>query len=352
LAEAYLQLDLSGVTDPERVRGLLEGIDGLFGGRLPSFSPLLDPPEVLPSWSPQHYRQLDWSPFSPIDLGPTLETSARLSRKKRKKNDEFATLLRQLSSTRAESETEASLGGKDHNSEIRLVAHMQGEVLLSGNGFDIRLDGGRFSGITREGTELMPARPARSFIRTRKNTWIYNTVSSFSFESDHGTGLREELWIESKEGATISIEYSFRNDSPLLSITLEMRFPEFAAGEEVAEYSALALPMRLLRKGEAATIETSTPDGNTFSVDISEETGARIAPGEKHRISRSDGGWIVLYFGAPSTPSWGLPSFRVIRNRGGCVLEANLFGSYSAQPSHSLSKRHVCYSVHLGIEDP
>ncbi|MGA2381106.1 MAG: hypothetical protein ABSG85_17560, partial [Spirochaetia bacterium] len=153
------------------------------------------------------------------------------------------------------------------------------------------------------------------------------------------------------EGSLLSIEYSFRDDSPLLSIVLEMRFPEIPAGAQVDEYAPLALPLRLLKKGEAAAIEVSAPDGSTSSVEVTEETGSAFAPGALHRIRRVDGGWIILQFAAPGGPAWGLPSFRVTRSRGTRVLEANPFGSYVPQPGPSLSGRHACFSLRLGLED-
>jgi hypothetical protein len=176
-------------------------------------------------------------------------------------------------------------------------------------------------------------------------------VSSFSFESDHGTGLREELRIDGREGSSVSIEYSFRDDSPLLSIGLEMQFPDLPPGTQVEEYAPLALALRLLKKGETATIEVSAPDGSTSSVEISEATGSVLAPGALHRIRRVDGGWVALQFGSPSVPAWGLPSFRVTRVRGTRILEANPFGSYTPQPGASVSGRHARFSLRLGLED-
>lgn len=350
-AEIFLQLDLTGVTDPDAVRTLLEGAAGLFAGRLPAFSPLADPPDALPPRPALSSGRLEWRPFTLAGLWATLDRTAGISRKKRKKNEEYAALLGQLGSTRDGSAAEARESVTDPRRHLRLVAHMLGEVTLAGSGFDVRLQGGRFSGITRQGTELMPVRPARSFVRAGGNSLTYRTVSSFSFESDHGTGLREELRIDGREGSVVSIEYSFRDDSPLLSIALEMRFPDFPAGAQVDEYAPLALPLRVLKKGETATVEVSAPDGSASSVEVSEETESAPAPGAVHRIRRMDGGWIVLHFGAPQSPSWGLPSFRVLRARGARILEANPFGSYAPQPGLSLSGRHARYSLCIGLED-
>ena len=348
--EVLLQLDLSGVKDPETVRILLAAPIGLFGGRPPEFSPFDEPTDALPAGPPARCTRLDWSPFSLAGLHAALEGTAGISRKKRKKNEEYDSLLGRMGSI----EDGAVPGVEkphDPRRQLRLVAHMLGDVSLAGSGFDVRLQGGRFSGITRQGRELMPVRPARSFVRTRGSLWQYRTVSSFSFESDHGTGLREELRIDDREDSVVSIEYSFRDDSPLLSIVLEIRFPELPTGAAVDEYAPLALPLRLLKKGESATIEVAAPDGSTSSVDVSEETGSLFAPGAQHRIRREDGGWIVLHFAAPGGPAWGLPSFRVARSRGARVLEANPFGSFTPQPGRTVSGRHARFSLLLGLED-
>jgi hypothetical protein len=228
---------------------------------------------------------------------------------------------------------------------------MLGDVSLTGSGFDVRLQGGRFSGVSRQGLELMPLRPARSYMRTRAGTWQYRTVSSFSFESDHGTGLREELRIDGREDSIISIEYSFRDDSPLLSIALEIHYPDLPAGAVVDEYAPLALPLRILKKGETAVIEVAAPDGSTSSAAVSEQTGSVFLPGAEHRVRREDGGWVVLHGASPGGSAWGLPSFSVTRIRGARVLECNPFGSCTPQPGSSVSGRDACFTVRIGLED-
>jgi hypothetical protein len=348
--EALLMMDLSGVTDPEMVRELLAGPAGLFGGRLPEFSPVADPAEALPAGPSRRPVRLDWTPLSLSGIHDALARTAGISKKKRKKNEEYDALLSRMGSME-DGSTPAPAKAHDPHRQLRLVAHMLGDVSLAGSGFDVRLQGGRFCGITRQGKELMPVRPARSFLRSRGGLWQYRTVSSFSFESDHGTGLREELRIDGREDSVISIEYSFRDDSPLLSIALEIRYPQLPSGAQVDEYAPLAIPLRLLKKGEAATIEVAAPDGSTSSVMVSEDTGSVFAPGAQHRIRRGDGGWIVLHFASQGGTTWGAPSFCVTRNRGTRVLEANPFGSFTPQPGSSVSGRRACFSLQIGLED-
>jgi hypothetical protein len=322
----------------------------LFGGRAPALLPLAEPSDELPGKASSPPVRLDWAPFSVAGLHAVLARTAGMSRKKRKKNEEYSALLGQLGSS-ADGSPAQIVSAADPHRQLRLVAHMLGDVALTGSGFDVRLQGGRFSGITRQGNELMPVRPARSYLRVGGRLLSYRTVSSFSFESEHGTGLREELRIDDAQGSLISTEYSFRDDSPFLSITVETRFPEIPAGAQVEEYAPLAIALRPLKKGETAAVEVSAPDGSTSSVEVSEEGGSVFAPGALHRIRRVDGGWIVISFDSPGGPAWGLPSFRVTKGRGGRVLEANPFGSYARQPGPTVSGRHARYSLRLGLED-
>jgi hypothetical protein len=345
-----LELDLSGLTDADPIYTLLGGPTGLFGGRAPVLSPLAQPDGDLPVRPSGQVQRLDWRPMSMAGLHAALAQTAAISRKKRKKNEEYDTLLVRMGSLVDESKSGA-VTARDPRTQLRLVAHMLGDVALTGSGFDVRLQGGRFSGITRRGLELMPLRPARSFIQTRAGLWPYRTVSSFSFESDHGTGLREELRIDGREDSIVSIEYSFRDDSPLLSIALEIRYPDLPPGAVVDEYAPLALPLRMLKRGEAAVLEVAAPDGSTSTVTVSEETGSVFAPGAQHRIRRTDGGWVVLHFASPGESSWGLPSFSVVRNRGARILECNPFGSCTPQPGSSVSGRRSCFSLRIGLED-
>ena len=348
-ANIFVQLDLSGVRDPAALRSLLEDPSGLFSGRAPVLSTLPEPAEELPPKPLAAPRRLDWSPLSVPGLHAALDDTAGISRKKRKKTEEYDALLNRLGST-ADGTSQAETEILDPHRQLRLVAHMLGEVTLTGSLFDVRIHGGRFCGITRQGKDLLPLRPALSFIRAGRSLWSFKTVSSFSFESERGTGLREELGMDGKEGALVRVEYSFREDSPLLSIALEVRFPDFPPGAQIDEYAPIAIALRTLKRGEPAAMEVSAPDGSCSSVEVSEGSGCVFAPGAWHRIRRPDGGWIVLQFSSPGR-TWGLPSFRVARVRGGRILEANPFGSYTPVPGSVLGGRCARFSFRLGLED-
>jgi hypothetical protein len=342
---ALLLLDLCGCSDPAFLRSVLEDPSGLFGGRSPSLSPLPEIDGDLPPHGSGASLGLDWAPFCIPDLHAVLEATAAASRKRRRKNEEMSALLAALGTPR-DGLSQAQAPKRSY--QPQLVAHMLGDVTLGGSAFDVRLHGGRFCGIVRQGIDLMPLRPASSFFRVGRSLSPLRTVSSVSFESDAGTGLQEELGMDGRDGTLLRIEYSFRDDSPDLSILLDMEMPPLPAGSRVEEYAPLALALRLLRKEEEAAIEVSAPDGSASSFEVSERNGSVLAPGAEHRVRRPDGGWIVLRFSTPAGPSWGLPSFRVVRARRQRVLEVNPFGSYAPVPSRALAGR-ASFRMTLGI---
>jgi len=341
--DLFLLLDLSGSSRPEEleiaIKELLEPVlaRGPVVMLLPGPAPanLSLPPSLL----------ADWTPFIPPLLPAKLDATAGIARKKRKKNE----LLSLLGP--GESTVSARGTGPDQSERSRLVAHMLGEVALAGRDFDVRLSGGRFCGATRQGRDLLPRRPARSYIRSAAGTIFFKTQSSFSFEGESGTGLREELRVDGQAGGGISIEYSFRHDSPFLSIDVEVRFPVLAADASIEEYAPLAIALRDLRKGEGVTVEVSAPDESAASVDLTEAAGGIMLPGAAHRIRRADGGWVRLMYASPDGRRWGLPFFRVTRLRGARIVEINPFGSYMPTPGSALSGRRESFSLLLGLED-
>jgi hypothetical protein len=228
---------------------------------------------------------------------------------------------------------------------------MPGEVTLAGSTFDVRLSGGRFAGAMRRGKDLLPRRPAQSYVRIRGAAFRLRTLSSFSFESETGTGLREELGIDGRDGAVVCIEYSFRDDSPVLSIAAELRLPDFGPGTRIEEYAPLSIALRDLGRKEAVTVESAAPDESPASIVLAEGSDWVLMPGAAHRVRRSDGGWIVLRYSSPGGRRWGVPFFRVARARGGRTLEVNPFGSHAPVPGGELSGRVETFTLLLGLED-
>jgi hypothetical protein len=284
-----------------------------------------------------------------------LEAVAPLARKRRKKTEEYREILSILSpgAPRGQEREDETGGGGATAMEARLpVAHMLGEVTLAGSDFDVRLSGGRFCGIVRRGEALLPARPARSFIRVGGRTQSFRTKSSFSFESDSGTGLREELVLDGPAGlgASLDIEYTFRDDSPLLTILADIRYPRLGADDVVEELTPFSIALAECRAA-SASVEASAPDGSTAVYTVSGRDGWVAVPGAAHAIVLRGGGRLVLRFAREEARRWGLPFFRVARSFGRkAILEVNPFGCPAPLPVRLVSDSRRTFALLLGIE--
>ncbi len=311
---SFVVLDLTGPVDQARLAFTLDELSAtvLAGdSRLRLLPEMGELPAAAPV--PSDWR-VDWTSFPIPRLHAGLEAAAAVARKKRKKSEEYLDLLQRMaapgvapSAPRRRIAEGARTGPGDAHNRQRLVAVMSGEVTLAGSAFDVRLVGGRFAGVMRRGLDLLPRRPARSYLRIRGAASCLRTLSSFSFESETGTGLREELGMDGRDGAMVCIEYSFRDDSPVLSIAAELRLPNFGPGTRIEEYAPLAIALRDLGRNETVTVESAAPDESPGSVVLAEESDWVLIPGAAHRIRRADGGWIVLRYSSPGTGAGGSP---------------------------------------------
>jgi len=346
----FLLLDLTDST----TAGILERtLDELAGMLAPTGGPTmalleLPPTGALPADAPPWWS--DWTPFTTPLLHSKLAATAALARKKRKRAEVVQDILARLGPREMPDNEKPTTGNESPNS-LRLVAHMLGDVILAGTSFDVCLSGGRFCGLTRQGRDLVPRFPALSTLRLSGKTLAFRTASSFSFEGESGTGLREELVLRDSAEAGISIEYSFRDESPRLSISGEIRCPRFPESSRVDEYAPLVIALRELARRETVEILAAAPDGSSSAATVPADGAAVVLPGSIHRIRRADGGWIVLCYSCHGDGLWGIPSFRTIKHRRKKLLVANLFGSYAPLPASSLSGRREPFSLLLGLED-
>jgi hypothetical protein len=350
--DIFLLLDLTGLTGQAQLEHAMEElIAPLLASEGPVFQLIAETP-ALPSPATPSRRtyRADWSPFPAPVLRARLKATAGIARKRRKKAEEYHDLLSILAQGKQPARgIEAE--EKESSNRTRLVAHMLGEVALAGNEFDVKLSGGRFCGITRRGSYLLPSRPAVSYLRMAGKTIRFKTLSSFSFEGENGTGLREELSLEGEGGTALSIEYSFRDDSPLLSVTADISYPKLADGRMVEEYAPLAITLAELPRGGSITVEAIAPDESAASVTLAEDSGWVLLPGAAHRIGRAGGGCILLRFSPHDGRRWGIPFFRVVRAQGRRYLEMNPFGSYAPVPSDVLGGRRESFSLLLGLDN-
>ena len=349
--EIFILLDLTGLGNTGPLERLTEELIGpLLGSDSFSFSLIDDPSAPPPSAPAIRPARPDWSPFPASVLRAKLKATAGLARRKRKKAEEYKDLLCTLARGDLPPR-EAEDAEEESPNRMRLVAHMLGDVALAGRDFDVKLSGGRFCGITQHGSWLLPARPALSYLRIHGRTTPFRTLSSFSFEGENGTGLREELGIEGEDGARLSIEYSFCDDTPLLSVNAEISYPRLSSARVVEEYAPLAITLAELPKGGSITVEARAPDESRAAVTLEEKSGWVLLPGAVHRIARADGRSILVQFSPRDGKRWGIPFFRVVKTRGGRFLEMNPFGSYAPVPAAVLGGTRETFSLLLGLDD-
>jgi hypothetical protein len=272
-----------------------------------------------------------------------------LSRKKRKKTEEYRDLLRLLGPNPSPVAPRPAPDASPQGS-AQLVAHMLGEVSLGGDQFDVCLSGGRFCGIGRRGVDFLPRRPALSALVIDGRPRAYRTQSSFSFEGENGTGLREELTLEGGDGGTLRLEYSFREGSPLLSVTGRVAWPRLEGARVVDEHAPFAIALTEAARDGTVEVKVSAPDESLFSVPVDEGTGPVLVPGSAYRVRLSTGGRLLLRFAAKDCRTWGLAWFRVARVRGKRFLEFNPFGSYAPVPAAALGGTVESFSLFIGLD--
>ncbi|HVO37602.1 MAG TPA: hypothetical protein VMV03_01110 [Spirochaetia bacterium] len=345
--DLFLMLDVTAAS-AEELRAALDAVSTqLTSSGRGDVALLGAPPADLPSERPSA-GLVDWSAFPDPILRKKLGAVAGLSRRKRKRNDDYRELLSTLSPVRGVEERETP--PIPSHVGTRLVAQMLGEVVLAGNVFDVKLDGGRFHGIVRAGRDLLPPRAALSYLRVQGKTWHFQTRNSFSFEGDGGTGLREELAIDSRDGSSLAIEYSFRDDCPLLEIRAEVRWPVIEGGVTVDEHAPFVMSLLDLGRAEDPVIETSAPNEAVSTTRIG-DAAWRVVPGAEHRVSLRGGGAIILRSVAESGRAWNAPSFRIAGEGRRRTLLVNPFGGWAAVPSAALSGKSETFALLVGLDD-
>ena len=346
--DLFLMLDLSGAG----LETLREAVDAIAASLLvperASFALIGDPPKALSGRGPG-FDRIDWSPFPDPILRRKLGATAGLARRKRKKNDDYRDLLNRLSPA-APPEAEPGIPPAPSRMGTRLVAQMLGEVVLAGNVFDVKLAGGRFSGIVSSGREVLPSRAALSYLRVGGRTWPFQTRNSFSFEGDGGTGLREELAIDARDGSSLTVEYTFRDDCPMLQVTAEVRWPVIAGGLPVEEHAPFVISLRELDHGETAVVEAVSPDGSVSSTRI-QEAAWLVVPGAEHRIPLRGGPSLVLRPATAEPRDWSVMSFRIARDRRRRILEVNPFGGWAPVPADLLSGKSERFALLVGLDE-
>ncbi len=353
--DLFLVLDLDGLSSPQALEGLL---DAVVLPLLPSVArfpaepsaaegqPGRNPPAPPLPW-PDPGRDIFPSPLA----RQRLELAAPLSRKRRKRAEEYQRLLAILSPGPLAEPGQQGAPRKAPSARLP-VAHMLGEITLAGSDFDVKLAGGRFLGLTRRNVPLLPLHRAASYLRVAGRTHAFRGRGSFSFETAGGTGLREELTLDGigdRTGA-LSVEYSFEDGSPRLCIHAEISWPRLDEGAAVEECVPFAIVLRELT-GATACVRADAPDGSSCQYTVRDGEGWLAVPGTRQEVDLEGGGRLVVRWAEEAARRWGIPYFRVSRclgrRRG---LELSPFGAAAGLAGRWLSGTREFFSLSLGVE--
>jgi hypothetical protein len=291
----------------------------------------------------------EWRLFPAPILRRRLETVEGLRRRRRRRSDETRDLLARLSAATPDPPVPAA----DHPRRYLdrgLIAHMQGEATLSGDRFDVRLAGGRFSGLSRGREALTPHCPAGSWLRADGRMLVARGRSAFSFEGDDGTGLREDLALE--PGGSLVFDYAFRGEHPFLVVEAAYTFPTLPPGAVVEEWAPIVLALAEVAPRQEVPVSFEAPDGSNGTCLVAERDGWRPAAGSRFRV-KAGGAEIVLETGPHGSGPWGIFLFRVKkvgpRRR---VLEVNPSGAVGPVPAGPLAGSRGSFRFAIGLGEP
>lgn len=291
-----------------------------------------------------------WDGIPPGELRRIAAAAGDLHRRKRRKNEEYQRVLTLFAGGAKEAGEDAYAGGTGLAPRRRTVlAQMQGEVLLAGSDFDAVLAGGRFCGLTSAGRDVIPRRPAESYVTIRGIRHAFRTVSAFSFEAEGCSGLREELRLEHFRGASMSVDYFFLDGFPHLLIDLGITWPDFGRGAPVDACVPFGLRLFPVGPAEEVLIHGCGPDGDPQRVPCGPAAHAVTAVSSPflHVVRGAEG--VTFSFPTPAGASSGLVLFRVVTDGKGSWLEANPFGSWSPFRPDWTAGRVQRFSLGIGI---
>jgi hypothetical protein len=343
-----VMVDLSRFESADLLAGYIDALLAFF----PAAGYTLAPPETLLGGKAQDLAESlpeAWADIPAQPLRRNIAAISYLQRKKKKKNEDFRKILEHLSYCGAWDVGSTDKGmHEDKTREKTLVAHMQGDVMLAGSEFDVRMSGGRFFGLVRHGAFITPNVPASSYLTIMGKTYHFKSRSAISFEGDAGTGLRDDLLLDAAlDGGRLSIEYEFRGDAPELFISVSMKYPRFQT-QTVDAIAPLILSLAEIGPEGSAEIAAVYPDGSTAQYALGESDGWKAVPGMSWQVRTSMGG-IALHASPVSEKKWGLCFFRVVKTRGRRYVEVNPFGSPDPIPAALIGGRTEAHSLLIGL---
>jgi hypothetical protein len=236
-----------------------------------------------------------------------------------------------------------------------LIASMAGMVSLDGPGFAATFDDGRFTGLRRDGTQVLAGLPARSYLGLRGKIQELETESAFSFEREPESGLRSVLKarLPGTDGELrLQADAFFRDGEQELELDFSLSFPVFAPGAVLEQLAPFELILFVLGRREQAQVTAELGVGLAHRQTLTAEPACRLLYGTRFLLSPlpARGPSVSLAPGSPEAGPLVLP-LRVQRVRGRHLLLANPFGSYSPAPASAFSGRTESFSLRVGLQE-
>jgi hypothetical protein len=236
-----------------------------------------------------------------------------------------------------------------------LIASMAGMVSLDGPGFAATFDDGRFTGLRRDGTQVLAGLPARSYLALHGKIQELQTESAFSFEREPESGLRSVLKarLPGTDGdIRLQADAFFRDGEQELELDFSLSFPVFAPGAVLEQLAPFELVLFILGRQEQAQVTAELGGGLVHQQTLAAEPACRLLYGTRFLLSPlpARGPSLSIAAGSPETGPLVLP-LRVQRARGRHLLLANPFGSYSPAPAVGFSGRAESFSLRIGLQE-
>ncbi len=141
---------------------------------------------------------------------------------------------------------------EDEMAKRILASDMPGEVEMEGEGFTVRFIQGRMAGMTAGERKITPAIPVKSALKAGGKVCSFERTASYSIEEEGLRGLREIRRCKPPfcaEQGILRIDYLFRDNDPLLYISVETVYPVFQQDTTIERADLLAIPVRIRQPG-------------------------------------------------------------------------------------------------------
>jgi hypothetical protein len=297
------------------------------------------------------------SAFDPLELnGPAIQEAAaraaELRARRRRKGD--ADVRAVLNALAGEQRSAVKTREKARRvPEQVLVASMAGLVSLEGPRFAATFADGRFSGIRKDGTQLLSGLPARSFFTIRGKAQQLQTESAFSFERDPESGLRTALKARlagTDRDTRLLVDAFFRDGEEELELDFTLSFPAFPAGTVLEETATAELALFALGRKDKVRVTAELGDGKEHTEILGAEPAQRLLYGTRFKFSSGPNrGPAVTFAAGPAGADPLVLPLRLLPSRGKLLLLANPFGSYQAAPASAFSERTLRFVLRIGL---